>query len=70
MLLYQQIRNHLQEKLRQGDIQPGVKLPSERTLQEQFQSTRITVREALMRLEAEGLISAKSAVVGLSRRTN
>jgi DNA-binding GntR family transcriptional regulator len=56
MLLYQQIRNHLQEKLRQGDIQPGVKLPSERTLQEQFQSTRITVREALMRLEAEGLI--------------
>ena len=56
MLLYQQIRNHLQEKLGQGDLKPGCKLPSERTLQEQFSSTRITVREALMRLEAEGLI--------------
>lgn len=56
MLLYQQIRNHLQDKLSQGDLNPGCKLPSERALQEQFSSTRITVREALLRLEAEGLI--------------
>ncbi|WP_462163697.1 GntR family transcriptional regulator [Pseudoalteromonas xiamenensis] len=56
MLLYQQIRHHLQERLATGELQPGCKLPSERTLQDQFNSTRITVREALARLEAEGLI--------------
>lgn len=56
MLLYQQIRLHLQDRLASGELHPGCKLPSERTLQEQFASTRITVREALLRLEAEGLI--------------
>lgn len=56
MLLYQQIRNHIHELLQQQEIVVGHKLPSERILQQQFSSTRITVREALTRLEAEGVI--------------
>ncbi|RXE84578.1 MULTISPECIES: UTRA domain-containing protein [Pseudoalteromonas] len=56
MLLYQRIRNHIQALLAAGSMTPGAKLPSERALQETFSSTRITVREALARLEAEGLI--------------
>ncbi|KZN38084.1 hypothetical protein N474_01570 [Pseudoalteromonas luteoviolacea CPMOR-2] len=56
MLLYQKIRNYIQDLLAQGSMQPGSKLPSERSLQDTFNSTRITVREALARLEAEGLI--------------
>ncbi len=56
MLLYQQIRNYIHQLLSQGALKAGDKLPSERLLQEQFSSTRITVREALLRLEAEGLI--------------
>ncbi len=54
MLLYQAIREYLFSLIaKQPDMK---KLPSERELLEQFHSTRITVREALMRLEAEGLI--------------
>jgi DNA-binding GntR family transcriptional regulator len=54
MLLYQQIRQYIFELIEQ---QPTMKkLPSERDLQEHFKSTRITVREALMHLEIEGVV--------------
>lgn len=54
MLLYQEIRQFLSSLIAQD---PNInKLPSERDLQESFKSTRITVREALSRLEAEGII--------------
>ncbi|MCG7530714.1 UTRA domain-containing protein [Psychrobium sp. MM17-31] len=54
MLLYQQIRCDLQQMLAD---QPALKkLPSERTLQDKYNSTRITIREALSKLEAEGVI--------------
>ncbi|MCI2282193.1 GntR family transcriptional regulator [Colwellia sp. MSW7] len=54
MLLYQAIREYLFSLIAE---QPDMKkLPSERELLEQFNSTRITVREALIRLEAEGVI--------------
>ncbi|MBQ4863746.1 UTRA domain-containing protein [Pseudoalteromonas sp. MMG013] len=56
MLLYQVIRNHIQSLVAEGRLQAGSKLSSERALQEQFNSTRITVREALARLESEGVI--------------
>jgi DNA-binding GntR family transcriptional regulator len=39
-----------------GTLRPGTKLPPERTLAEEFSITRVTVRQALTRLEAEGLI--------------
>ncbi|MFT6249970.1 MAG: DNA-binding GntR family transcriptional regulator [Cognaticolwellia sp.] len=54
MLLYQKIRQYIATMIEQ---QPAMKkLPSERELQEQYKSTRITVREALMHLEVEGTI--------------
>lgn len=54
MLLYQEIRQYLFSLIAE---QPDLKkLPSERALQEIFKSTRITVREGLSRLEAEGVI--------------
>jgi len=56
MLLYQKIRHYIHQLINDNIIKVTTKLPSERTLQEQFKSTRITVREALFRLEAEGLI--------------
>ncbi|MFQ5466667.1 MAG: UTRA domain-containing protein [Kiloniellaceae bacterium] len=39
-----------------GTLAPGTKLPSERALAEEFSLTRVTVRQALIRMEAEGLI--------------
>ncbi|MBA1241901.1 UTRA domain-containing protein [Pseudomonas japonica] len=46
----------LQEQIEHGLLQPGAKLPAERTLSELFATTRITLREALLQLEARGLV--------------
>ena len=39
-----------------GALAPGSRLPPERALAEEFSITRVTVRQALMRMEAQGLI--------------
>ncbi|WP_145192293.1 UTRA domain-containing protein [Pseudomonas sp. URMO17WK12:I11] len=46
----------LQEQIEHGLLAPGGKLPAERQLSEVFATTRITLREALLQLEAQGLI--------------
>lgn len=46
----------LQEQIEHGLLLPGGKLPAERQLSEVFGTTRITLREALVQLEAHGLI--------------
>ena len=46
----------LHEQIGHGLLPPGSKLPAERKLSELFGTTRITVREALLQLEAQGLI--------------
>ncbi|MFV2032880.1 MAG: UTRA domain-containing protein [Gammaproteobacteria bacterium] len=39
-----------------GTLAPGAKLPPERTLSDEFSINRVTVRQALARMEAEGLV--------------
>lgn len=53
---YQQIQRYFSELIRHKALIAGSKLPSERVIGEQFKLTRITVRQALQNLEAEGLI--------------
>ena len=53
---YQIIRAALNEQIESGALQPGSKLPSERLLSERFGTTRITLRESLSSLEADGLV--------------
>lgn len=43
-----------------GTLPPGSKLPSERELSDLFSTTRITLREALQRMAAEGIIYLES----------
>ncbi|CAM3158572.1 MFS transporter [Pseudomonas floridensis] len=50
------ICNALQEQIEHGLLPPGGKLPAERKLSEVFNTTRITLREALVQLEAQGLV--------------
>ena len=45
----------LQEQIDHGLLPEGGRLPAERALSELFETTRITLREALGQLEAEGL---------------
>jgi len=46
----------LQEQIDRGLLPSGSKLPAERRLSELFDTTRITLREALGQLEAQGLV--------------
>jgi DNA-binding FadR family transcriptional regulator len=43
----------------QGDLQEGDRLSTEQTLSEQFKTSRPTVREALSRLRADGIITSR-----------
>lgn len=53
---YQDIREYIQRLIEEKHINIDEKLPSERELGDLFQSSRATVREALVKLEHEGLI--------------
>lgn len=53
---YQIIRSALSEQIDSGALAAGAKLPAERQLSEMFGTTRITLREALSSLEADGLV--------------
>lgn len=50
------IRSAIEAQLDGGLLTAGMKLPAERTMSELFATTRITLREALLSLEAEGRI--------------
>jgi len=51
-----EIFKQLREAILSGDFKAGEKLPSGRELSEQFQVSRVSVREALRKLEAFGLL--------------
>jgi len=58
--IMQQIKSAIFEK----KIRPGEKLPSERQLMEQFQCSRVTVREALKALEYPGILEIRRGIQG------
>ncbi|WP_278926099.1 GntR family transcriptional regulator [Staphylococcus auricularis] len=54
--LYDQVYQGIHERIKSGEYKEGDKLPSERKLCDQFSVSRITVREALDRLEQDHII--------------
>ncbi len=54
--IHEQIRIYIAEKIDSGEWKPGTKIPSEREISEQFQISRVTVRQALNNLANEGRI--------------
>jgi GntR family transcriptional regulator, transcriptional repressor for pyruvate dehydrogenase complex len=46
----------LKDKILRGDLAPGAKLPSEAEIIEEYAVSRTVVREAVSRLQAEGLV--------------
>ncbi len=59
---YFKVYQEIKDKIEQGKVKPGEKLPTEKELQEEFQVSRDTVRKALGKLEQEGFIDRKSAI--------
>ena len=49
----------IKDAILEGKIKPGEKIPTEHELVEQFQVSRIVIREALKHLEATGLLEIK-----------
>jgi DNA-binding FadR family transcriptional regulator len=58
--LYMKAVGSIQELIASGEYRPGSRLPPERELAEQFGMSRPTIREAIIALEAKGLVSVKT----------
>jgi len=58
-LSYETVKTSIEQRIDAGGWQPGVRLPSERELVQEFGCARMTVHRALRELEAEGLIERR-----------
>ena len=57
--LPEQVARQIQAAIFRGDFVPGQRLPTERELMQQFETSRATVREALRLLEQAGLVDVR-----------
>jgi DNA-binding GntR family transcriptional regulator len=57
---YQEAADYIADQISKGVLKPGTQLASERQLSEELEITRLTLRSALIKLEADGLIYGKS----------
>ena len=64
---YLRIHHALATDLGAGRLLAGERFPTERELAERFGCTRVTLRQALQRLEAEGVIYRGTAGAGSFR---
>ncbi len=60
--LSQEVELQLRQSIIAGSYNPGDKLPAERELVEQFQVSRVTVRDALKNLQNMGLLEIKRGI--------
>jgi len=60
----QTIVDQIKEAIFQKRIKTGDKLPSERQMMEQFETSRVTVREALKNLENSGILDIRRGTQG------
>lgn len=56
--LYRQLMDNIKHKIVSGELQIGDKIPSERKMAEQYGINRLTVRNALKKLEEEGILKS------------
>ena len=56
--LYRQLMDSIKHKIVSGELKIGDKIPSERAMAEQYGINRMTVRNALKKLEKEGIIKS------------
>lgn len=57
--VYEKIVQEIRNSIFKGDLKPGDRLPSERTLAEQLNVSRTSVREAIKLLSAENLVEVR-----------
>ena len=57
------IMGQLEEMVLEGTLKPGQKLPPERELAKQFEVSRPSLREAVQKLSAKGILNFKTKVI-------
>jgi DNA-binding FadR family transcriptional regulator len=62
--IYHDLVMQIQDAIMTGKLKPGDKLPAQRDLVQEFQTSRASLREALRVLEQKGLIEIKLGVNG------
>lgn len=62
--VYESVAEQIRQAIFSGQLAPGHKLPPERDLARQFQTSRVALREALRALEQEGMIAIKRGFGG------
>ncbi len=60
----EEVAEQLKQSIVSGHFKPGEKLPSERDLAEEFQVSRVAIREALRKLEHAGFIVTRQGATG------
>lgn len=66
--IYVQLMDSIKKKIQDGQLQVGDRLVSEREMSEQYGINRMTVRNALKKLQEEGVIETKEEVVTMLRK--
>jgi GntR family transcriptional regulator len=66
--VYRQIADHLRAQIESGELAPGSKLPSERSLMDAYRAARGTVRHAVDELRGEGLVHVEHGRGAFVRR--
>ena len=61
MPAYKAVSGVIEQRIVRGDLKPGVQLPAEQVLAQQFGVNRSTVREAIRQLEQEGLVERRGS---------
>jgi GntR family transcriptional repressor for pyruvate dehydrogenase complex len=62
--IYEEVLKQLREAILSGHYRSGEKLPSERELSEQFQVSRVVIREAIRVLELRGFVTLRQGPSG------
>lgn len=57
--IYYQLAEHIKQLIEKGDLSPGDSLPAEREYAEQYQISRMTVRQAFTQLVNAGYLSRR-----------
>ncbi len=66
--LYRDIADKIERQIRSGRYEPGAALPTEKLLEQEFQASRITIRQALALLKRRGILYSRSGLGTLVRQ--